>query len=80
MGWTFLIFGWRMEMRDDVKNAPWWCTGSLVRSVRMCEGVVEVRGVGKWVKGQEARYFRCGFNCDNQRMLKKIIIKEIKIS
>lgn len=51
MGWTSLIFGWRMEMRDDVKNAPWWCTGILVRSVRMCEGVEEVRGVGKRVKG-----------------------------
>lgn len=52
MGWTSLIFGWRMEMRDDVENAPWWYRGISVRSVRMCEGVLKVRGVGKWVKGR----------------------------
>ena len=47
MGWTSLIFGWRMEMRDDVENAPWWCTGISVRSVWMGEGAVDARGEGK---------------------------------
>ena len=64
-------------MRDDVENAPWWCTGISVRSVWMGEGAVDARGEGKQVKGRRQEISDMAFNCNNQRMLKR---REVKIS